>query len=257
MKLSKKHIRMLNKMYQDIEENTILDDKLLKEIEKEESMIGKELLLGEQISLLSTKLPNKEARNQLILYLIRLFKYNNQVYEALSMELKDDRKLLKSRVNKGFKEKNIHDELYKQVLKIADRHFQIGKKHLKQFKEKKEDYHGQLAFHHKVKAEELYDILLGKDVRKVIKHLALTKLTHTYEKLIRNSEESSTLVNQVIKKAEKKSNILKQIKEINNNIQEQNLALRHFATNYSKSLIHTAEYVDKLSNKIIIYRHKK
>ena len=258
MKLSKKDAQAMNKIYKEIEETTIMDKKILNSIDKEKSIIGKELLICEQLHIIERELPNKEASSQLILYLIRLLKYNNQVHDSIKKELSNDKKLLKSRVNKAFSANDIHQEIYNSVLKIADKHFNLGRKHMKKFKvnDSKTHHHAQYALHHKTKAEDLYDTLMGKDIKKVIKQLALTKLSEIYTKMNKKGEETSSLIIKTVKKLEKGNKVKTPIHDINKNILEQNLALRHFATNYSKTLIHSAEYIDNLSNKIILYHHK-
>lgn len=258
MKLSKTDIRSIGQMYKNLDEKIIVDKKILDSIDNEKSIIGKQLLIGDQLQVVMKKVSNKGAKNQLIFYLVRLFNYNTQVYESLKLELKNDGKLLGNRVKNGFQKKDIHKEMCKNILKIANKHFNIGKQHLKGFnpQDKSTHRHGHMAMHHKVKAEGLYDTLVSKDIKQVIKRLALVKLTNTYKKMITRCGEIASLIVKTLKTVKKSNQLKLYIHEINRYIAEQNLALRHFAINYSKSLIHAAEYIDNLNNKIILYTHR-
>jgi len=256
-KITKKEAVYLNKMYEDFEKATIIDKKILNSIDREKSLIGKSLIICDQLAAIQKK-KGKEARGQNILFLIRLFRYNTQVYESLKKELAKEKELLKKRVNKGFRSSSVHEEIYKNVLKVADQHFSIGKKHLKQFKSKDESTHkhGHMALHHKKKAEDIYDTLLGKDIKKVIKRLAIVKLAETYELLIKICNELSTELNKTIKSAKKGNKIAASIEKICVLCHRQNLTLKHYAVNYSRAMIHSAEYIDNLRNKVIIYKYK-
>lgn len=257
MKLSKKDIEGINKMYHEIEKSAIIDKKIQKSLETEKSYIGKELLLCDQVYAIHDKLP--KAKYQIILYLIRLFKYNNQIYESLKRELANDKNLLQKRINKTFKEKNAHGEIYLNILKLANKHFIKGKTYLKNFDEDDASthHHAHLSLHHKNKAEELYNELLAKDVKRVIKHLALVKLSEVYAHMMLKCEHLSKLIPEVIKKIEQAhAEIQNDLYNIHRLVAEQNLSLRHFAINYSKSLVHAAEYMDNLSNRVILYEHK-
>jgi hypothetical protein len=165
------------------------------------------------------------------------------------------------RIEKEFKKDKVHKELYNSILSVADEHFKTGKNHVEQYDEtdKKTHHHAHMALHHKTKAEELYDILLAKDVRKVLKHLALTKFSEVCEKLIENSEEIAANIQKAADYAEKNKTgeeLNNCLYHINHKVLEQNLVLRHFALSYSKALIHSAEFLDSQSDKIILYVHK-
>jgi hypothetical protein len=108
--------------------------------------------------------------------------------------------------------------------------------------------------HYKNKAEDLYDTLLDKDVKNVIKHLALTKLAEIYKKISKDCEELTSLIKKAINSLEKGKKV--NIHDIHTKVVGESLILRHFAVNYSKSLIHASEFADKLSNKIVLYMHK-
>lgn len=257
MKTPKKEINKMNQLYKDIEKYTISDKRVLNSIDREESVMGKQLLICEQLQQIETKLPSKEAKNQLILYLIRLFKYNAQIYESVKKELDDDSKLLKKRVEIGFK-KGASKEIYNNVLRVADHHFKIGKEHLNQLKpqDATTHHHANLALRHKNEAEELYNLLTEKGVRRVIKRLALMKLTDTYKKLIERCEALVKVVSSTVRIIESGKKATTEVYEIHRFVVEQNLILRHFALNYSKSLIHSAEYIDFLNNRVVLYHHK-
>jgi hypothetical protein len=263
MKFTKKEVKALNKVYKDIESTTIVDPKILNAIDKEKSVLGKEILLCHQLHTVYNDLPKKEAKSQMVLYFIRLFMYNNQILESVSKELADDNKLLKKRVNKEFKENAVHKEIHKKLVSIADKHLKLSKHHFKKFDHKKTDtrHHIMRADHHRTRAEDIYDNLLHKDAKKMIKTLVLKKLVKIYEKIVLSCDETAMKISDAIKLLDGKGSIKGKVKkllyDIHKAIELQGGYLRHFAVNYSKSMVHSAEYIDDLKNKIILYHHKK
>jgi hypothetical protein len=258
MKPSKKDIKRMEQLYKDVEKFTIIDKKILDSIDREKCILGKELMLCEQIHAVNSSVLGKEARYQIILYLIRLFSYNLQVHQSLTKELENDKELLKKRVEKAMREKKVHNEIFDSVMKVADNHFNSGKEHLKHIR--KEDssthYHAHLALNHKNKAEELYNTLMDKNIKRVMQKVAMIKLESTYKKLLEKCESLASMISQSIRSLEKGTQKNMSFHHLTQQVFEQNLLLRQFAVNYSKSLVHAAEYRDHLNNKIVIYVHR-
>jgi len=240
-------------MYADIEKHTISDKRILSRIEKEGSLLGKERIICDQLSSFSKK-SSKNTRMQLILMLIRLYKTNTQIVESLEKELKNDKKLLKKRVSQ--KLKKVHAELHGNLLTVAGRHTKAARVHYGKYIPEKSSTHGHyhIASHHKKKAENLYKFLMSRGAREMLKKVATVKLEKVYKELISDSKKIAAAIEKDVSAIEKNRKV--DLDYIRYLVNRQIIALSHFATNYSKSLIHTAQFVDNLSNKIILYHHK-
>jgi hypothetical protein len=250
-------IKSIEKIYSKIEP-PIVEKKILTSIEKETSLIGKELLICDQLQAIKHKYPEKQSKNLLIFYVMRLSKYNEQVIKSLNKELEGEKNLLKRRVSRVLIEKDVQKELYKNILKAADKHYTSGKGHLSQFDGKDENtyHHASLAHHHKERAEDLYSALLDKNLIKVLQHLAFVKLGNIYSQIIGKASELSSILELTAKTVTKGKQVDVKIHEVHRLVAEQNLYLRHFAINYSKSLVHAAEFMDESESKVILYKHK-
>jgi len=232
----------------------------LGKIEKEESHIGKLSLLSGQLNVVYHSLPSEEARKQIIFFLDRISEYNTQIQAGLKKELAKDNKELKRKITSKFRKKPVYLEVLNNIHSIAKRHHDLGKKHLAKYKENdKSTYiHGHLAKHHSVHAKNMYDIILRKDVKKILQLMAIKLLAESYSKVLNASMQISKDSKEAARIAKSKKGLAKlrqKFISINANVMHQDLILRHFAANYSRTLIHSAELIDNLNKKFVLYTH--
>jgi len=127
---TKKIAKSADKIIKDLEKELegageiYIDKKINDRIEREISHLGKEKLIVDHINNLS-KIFNKKNKNKTLFLLVKLYNFNNQIHDALSKELKNDKKLLSKRVKTNIERNKVHKDLYKKLLKIANNHYEI------------------------------------------------------------------------------------------------------------------------------------
>ncbi len=241
-----------------LESSVYLDKRVLNSIEKEKSLIGKQLLILEQIKI-AAKVRSQAGRNQLLALLYRLHQVNKQIEDSLKAELKSKAMTLTKRVNTGLKKKEVLNDFHANIWRLAESHFRKGNLHMQkvQHEKKATHQHASIAYQHHARAKKIYDSMLRKDSKVILKKLAHKKLSDTYKQIMDRTKLLDKIIEDLVNAIEKQSKAIRiRIKNVEKLVNEENDLLIHFATNYSKSLIHSAEFVDKLNNKAVLYEHK-
>lgn len=241
------------------EGDIFIDKKINARIEREISHLGKEKLIVDHINKLTRNF-NKKNKNEILFLLVKLYNLNKQVNESLVKELKSDKKLLNKRIKTKIEKNKVHIDIYKKLLKIAQAHFDIVKKHAKTFDPKKIYRHGYILkiVHHKRKAEAIYDSLTGKNMKKIMHRILLKKLDGVYKALIDSTVDMAngilTLVTDI--KNNKVSRFGKKTKEMQTIVSDKIDVLRSFAYKYSYNILHSEKFFDFKNKKIILITKK-
>jgi hypothetical protein len=234
-----------------------VDKSLNKKIEDKISHLGKEKFISEVILKLDAKLKNKEnglQKKKILVLLIKLYRYNQQINETLKGELSDNKKLLNKRIKTRINSHNVHMDVYNKLLKIADSHLNIVSKHAKNHAPNKRYDRNYVIkiMYHKKKAETLYKTLSKKNVHWVMHRVLLKKLDQVYNELMTMTVELAEEIVDCAKliKSGKKHN--KSVTEIYHIIEDKVRFLRNFAFKYSYNIIHSGEFFDSKNNKMIL-----
>jgi len=251
----------MQKVKQELEEaNEIyIDKKIKKRVEKEITHLGKEKLLVDHIYSLSKKF-NKDHKNKALFLLVELYHLNTQVHQSLARELKNDKKLLNKRIKTKIDKNKVHIDLYKKLLKIADKHYQVINYYVKHFNPKKVYSRPYIlgVIYHKKRAEHIYKTLINSKMKKILHHLLLKKLVDVYESLI---EFTVLLANQITDlaisiKNNKAKNLDKKSKEMQLIVSNKTDVLSNFAFKYTYNVIHSDKFLDFDNNKVVLIGKK-
>ncbi len=236
-----------------------IDKPINRKVEREISHLGKEKLLVDHICGLSKKY-NEKNKNKILFLLINLYKYNKQIHESISRELRNDKKLLNNRIKKNINKKQAHKDIYKKLLKIADKHYNIVKTYVEHFNPKK-SYPPKLILrvaHHKDEAEKIYKSLTNFRMKKTLHKVLLIKLDEVYKALIKSTVQLASMITLLIKdiKKNRRADIKKRSKHIQDIISSKTEILRDFAYKYTYNIIHSEEFLDFDNHKIVLITKK-
>ncbi len=244
------------KVISELEKNSLISKSIESQILKERSLIGKQQLLADTLVSISSKRTN-QARDHMLILLLYLHRSNERVTASLQQELASGKKLLSRRIEKTCNHA-VKKELQKNLWKVAEHHFRKGNLHLKHFNQKNTSSpaHAVMARYHHSNANDIYQILVRKDILTILKKLAFTKLAETYAQILLCCKQVDRTIEKAVNDLRKNGSARLSAKNMAMSITNERIALQHFATNYSKSLIHSAEYVDHMNNRFILYHHR-
>lgn len=262
---TKKISKSTDKVIKNVEKelslaNEVYVDKTInKRIENEISHLGKEKLIVDHIFNLTKKF-NKKNKNKILFLLVKLYNFNKQIHESLVKELKNDKKLLNKRIKTKITKNNVHKDLYKKLLKIADSHYFIVKSYAKSFNPKIK-YSRRFILKivdHKRKAQAIYNSLTNIKMRKTLHKVLLKKLDTVYQTLIEFTVDLASRISQIVKdiKKNKGGNAKKRATIIQGIVSDKIGVLRSFAYKYTYNVIHSEHFFDLDNNRIILITKK-
>lgn len=253
-KNAEKLIKSVEKRFQS--EGTIYLDKTINSrIEQEISHLGKEKLIVDHIHNLSKKY-NKKNKDKIMFLLVKLYRLNEQVHESLAFELKNDKRLLNKRIKTKISRNNVHKDIYKKLLKIANEHFDYFRKHIKNLKAGRKFPREplEILMYHKRKAEAIYKELINVKMRVTLHKVLLKKLDNVFQTLldftVDLANNISKLVNDI--KNGKAVNFGNKTKNVQGIVSDKISILRNFAYKYSYNIIHSDHFFDFDGNKIVL-----
>lgn len=232
-----------------------IDKTINRKVEKEISHLGKEKLLVDHVYKL-TKKYNKANKNKILFLLVRLYNYNKQVHESLIKELKNDKLLLNKRIKTRMDKKKAHKDIYKKLLEIANKHYNVVKNYAENFNPKKKYLRSFILniVYHKRKAEAIYKVLTNIGMRKTLHKVLLKKLDSVYKALVEFTFQLANMITSLVKdiKNNKVKSISKKAKEIRDIVSNKIEILRDFAYKYTYNIIHEEKFYDFDNNKLVL-----
>lgn len=253
-KSADKIIKSVEKELSDSSE-VYVDKTINKRIENEISHLGKEKLIVDHVYNLTNKY-NKKNKNKILFLLVKLYNFNKQIHESLVKELNNDNKLLNKRIKTKIEKNNVHKDLYKKLLQIANSHYFIVKSYAKSF-DPKIKYSRKFIFNiidHKRKAEAIYKSLANIKMRKTLHKVLLKKLDKVYQALIEFTVDLASRISQIVKdiKNNKSGNVKKKATIIQDIVSNKVGVLRSFAYKYTYNIIHSEHYYDFDNHRIVL-----
>ncbi|MCH8003114.1 MAG: hypothetical protein IH934_00645 [Nanoarchaeota archaeon] len=241
-------------------ESTIYFDKTINSrIEQEISHLGKEKLIVDHIYNLSKK-NNKKNKGKIMFLLIKLYRLNEQVNESLVFELKNDRKLLNKRIKTKIERNNVHKDIYKKLLKIANNHFNYVEKHIKNIKAGRKFPREplQTLMYHKRKAEVIYKELINVKMRATLHKVLLKKLDSVFQTLYNFTVDLADNIAGLVKDIQnsKTNKLNRKTKNIQSIVSDKIGILRNFAYKYSYNVVHSEHFFDLDGNRLVLITKK-
>lgn len=236
-----------------------VDKTINTKIEREISHLGKESLIADHVYNLSKKF-NKKNKNRVLFLLVRLYNFNKQVHESLTKELKNDKKLLNKRIKTKIDKNQVHKDIYKKLLKIANGHYKVVKNYADTFNPK-EKHSRKLILnivYHKRQAETIYKALANIKMRMTMHKVLLKKLDMVFRALIEFTVDLANKISQIVKaiKNNKAGSLSKKTKGIQAVVSDKVDVLRSFAYKYSYNVIHSDHFFDFDNHKIVLITKK-
>lgn len=257
LKISDNIINSIQKELQKSSE-VYVDEVINRRVDREVSHLGKENLIADHIANL-TKNYGKTKKNNVLFLLVKLYNINKQVNQSLSLELKNDKKLLDKRI-KTRENKAAYKDVYNKLLKIADKHYKVVEDYAKHFNPKKKysNFVINNVVYHKRKAEAIYKELANVKMRKTLHSILLTKLDKVYQSLMISTVNLANSIANLTKNV--KNNNVKALRtkaeEIDNAIASKLEVLKDFAYKYTFNIIHSDHFLDFDGNKLVLVTKK-
>jgi hypothetical protein len=238
------------------ESNEVYIDKAINsKIEREISHLGKEKLIVDHLAKLAKKF-NKQNKDKILFLLVKLYNLNQQVHESLAKELKNDKKLLNTRVRTKIQKKKVHKDLYVKLMKIANSHYEIVKAYAKQFNPriKYDKKYIMSIIYHKRQAEKIYKSLANVKMRKTLHRVLLKKLDSVYAALMDFTIDLAKDISKAVKAIDsnKTSSVKKGAKAMQSIVSDKIAVLRSFAYKYTYNVIHSDHFFDFDGNKLVL-----
>ena len=233
-------------------------------IKKEASLFGMAKIICEQIVFLNKKkliAKNKnilERINRQLLYLyIQLYRVNHHIHEALLMELKYGAKLLRNKVTKKIGIFSVYKDFVLKIKNTAKLLVKESKYHIRNYYSSTTNkrVHLALAMRTIVELATLNELLRREDHVIYFRRILLKKTINTFKKLFVLSNRNTKLISAIIKKYEKKKNILSDEGYRNVSIVDNQIKILHnFALQFNNYIIHNEPfYVGKKKHILITH----
>lgn len=232
-----------------------IDTAINKKIDGEISTLGKEKLIADHISDLA-KGYDSDSKDKLLFLLIKLYNLNKQAHESILRELKNDKRLLNSRIKTKVAKSKVHVDIYKKLLSIANKHYQFVKDYAKNFSPGKRYPTSVIlsVVSHKKSAEAIYKALANIKMRKTLHSVLLQKLDKVFQSLADSTAELSNRIAALARDVNsgRMRNLKDHAQAIDNVISSKVNVLRDFAYKYSYNVIHSDHFFDLDGNKLIL-----
>jgi len=236
-----------------------INEKINKRVEREISHLGKEKLIIDHINHLAAKSTSTNA-NRMLFLLIRLYSLNKQIHDSLTREMLNDKKLLSKRIKSRIKDENVHREIYKKLLYIASKHYKAVSEYAKRFNSKKKHTKDEImdVVQHKRRAEMIYKALINAKIRNTLHKVLLIKLGRVYNSILSFTLDLSEHIPRIAKEIKENdlANVKKASERIDDIINAKIEILREFAYKYTYNILHSQEFLDFDSNKVILMSRK-
>ncbi len=240
---------------------TELNKAVLKKINDEVSILGKEKLAIQQIIHLSKskKSKNKEIkeriRKQSLYFLIELYKFNHKMHDILISELRADGKLLKKRIENKMRMQHVYETLFNKFKDLGKRLTQLGYMHMRNYNLATSNKKAHL----KLARITLKKLLMVKEILSDEKHIMrfrkilLIKSIKVFHEVLELVNKNAKLLTKDISLLEKKKSD-KELNKILLNINQQIEMLHSFAIKFNDYIIHSEPfYVGKEKHIIITH----
>lgn len=243
----------------DLKESEI-NKTILKKINNEASILGKEKLIVDQILFLSKRISNKRIREKVItqtlFFYIELYKMNHRLHEAIITELKKDAVLLKRRIDNKLKKKHVYENIFYKLRGYATRLAKESQQHLRMYHAATSNKRAHLRLTVKSVSRlfKVYNILKSEDNILHFRKILLLKTLHMFKEMLELSNKNAKLIAHNISMLEK-NRFGKQYKEVVLIVNNQIKYLHNFALNFNNYIIHNEPFYAN-GKKHILITHK-